>query len=114
MMAERDHEHEWRTHTRIARAPIDPADPVAHTSFLVLGCACGLATVFPAFNFLLVTREYRARLTIELARDGLRLAPTLDTIGLAELRDAVAHGAGHACDEWQDGAGHCLLCDANQ
>jgi len=73
------HDHEWATWIQIDRAPIDPADPVAHTSFFVLACrACRVATVFPAVNFFLTTRAYRDALAAELRADGLTLVPVVE------------------------------------
>ena len=105
-----EHVHEWRTYLRIDRAPIDPD---GHTSFIVLACECNVATIFPAFNFLLTTRQYRSDLTAELSERGLRLLAALDDAALDELRAAVQNGAGHDCDEWIGPRRQCLLCGAD-
>jgi hypothetical protein len=99
---------------RIERAPTDPDEPLGHTTFLVLACACGVATIFPAGNFLLTTRAYRDALKRELEDDRLHLATPFDDAALEQLRDMVAAGAGHECDEWigPPPEKRCLLCGA--
>jgi hypothetical protein len=107
-----EHDHAWATWMTITHAPIDPDDPVGHTGFTVLACACGVATVFPATNFILTTRTYRDVLAEELRADGLTLIPAVDEAALAGLRLAVRLGAGHECDEWTGADRCCALCGA--
>lgn len=61
------HTHQWTIVDRIDRAPIDPDDDLAHTTFTVLACACGACTVFPRENYALVTPAYRATLERQYA-----------------------------------------------
>jgi len=65
-----EHEHAWFLQARVERAEIDEADPVAHTSFMLLECACGAVTAFPLENYALTTARYKARLRGELAAQG--------------------------------------------
>jgi len=64
------HYHGWSLHARIERAPIDDADPVAHTSFMLLSCDCGAVTAFPLENYALTTSRYKADLARSLAAGG--------------------------------------------
>lgn len=49
-------------------------------------------------------------------RRGISLNPnsSITHVQIAELRTAVAAGAGHECDEWFDASGFCALCDREQ
>jgi hypothetical protein len=107
-----DHAHEFARLMTITHAPVHDDDPIGHTSFVVLACACGIATVFPAVNYILTTRLYRDVLADELARDGLTLVPALDEPALATLRAEVRRGVGHDCDEWIGPDRLCALCGA--
>jgi len=55
----------------VERAPIDDADPIAHTAFYLLVCpACRIVTVFPVANLALLTAEARVALHLDLAAQG--------------------------------------------
>jgi len=70
------HEHAWTLRACVERAEIDPDDPIAHTSFMLLACACGAVTAFPLENYALTTAGYKADLRRRLAAEGLRFDPT--------------------------------------
>lgn len=55
----------------VERAPIDDADPIAHTAFFLLGCpTCRQVVAFPESNLALMTPRARRALHLELVVDG--------------------------------------------
>jgi len=62
--------HVWTTIRRYNRCEIDEADPIQHTSVVMLGCQrCRSVEAFPPGNAALITTRYRAQMRDELKQD---------------------------------------------
>jgi hypothetical protein len=61
-----EHRHEFAVIERVDHAEIDEHDPMAHTSFMLLGCACGVVTAFPVENARLCTPRFLQELAEEI------------------------------------------------
>jgi hypothetical protein len=66
--------HDWELIAIVRRAPIDERDPIAHTSFYLVGCwTCRTVDAFPASNAALATTRYVEQLRRELRAGGWQL-----------------------------------------
>ncbi len=63
--------HAWKLIHRLDHCEIDEADPVAHTTIVLLGCTlCKTVDAFPPQNAALITDRYRTIIRHDLARQG--------------------------------------------
>lgn len=71
-------DHHWM-HLEYVLAEIDEADPIRHTSFMLIGCQrCRTVDAFPPMNAKLATPRFVERLRRELATRGWRLPPDIE------------------------------------
>ena len=67
----KDCKHTWVLLHKLDHCEIDEADPVAHTTIVLLGCIhCKMVEPFPPQNAALITPRYRAIISVDLARQG--------------------------------------------
>lgn len=71
------HFHNWQQLDHYDSIPTGGNSARSHTSFLVLACVCGIATIFPIENFLDTAPEFQYELVETLDRAGLKLDTNL-------------------------------------
>jgi len=67
------HFHDWQPLDHYQDVPTSGRRAPGYTSFLVLACICGVATVFPVENYLDTDPEFQQELVVTLSRAGLEL-----------------------------------------
>jgi hypothetical protein len=67
------HFHDWQQLDHYADVPTNGNSSKRTTSFLVLACICGVATIFPIENYLEAVPEFQQELVEILNRAGLEL-----------------------------------------